>query len=194
MSNPFKHHKLTAIAIGLLSCSGLVVFSVNAADQSTKCTKPIECFTLSLQNLHSAQSQIAQQNSDLQKRLENLDELTEQLKTSSKRLVELERKIDHVIAQQARLKELDDLSSRLDSVSMRVDASKAESELAARKIDDLKSQLINGTIVARKAEMLQGRDANHWMRFKNVDPRGFDVFSLWRSSDGSWWNVIRVGG
>ncbi len=56
----------------------------------------------------------------------------------------------------------------------------------------LKSDIKNGNIIAQKAVMLQARNNKHWMKFKETVHGNDDFFSLIRTTDGKWFNNIKV--
>lgn len=65
-------------------------------------------------------------------------------------------------------------------------------QLINTKVDSLRSDIQNGSTVAKKALMLRARDNNHWLRFRRVDPSNHDVFELWSMQDDQWFSTIRV--
>ena len=63
---------------------------------------------------------------------------------------------------------------------------------AFAEIKSVKAGIENGSIVAQKALMLQGKDDNHWMRFCKLDSINHHCFQVWKVDDNTWHNDIRV--
>lgn len=61
------------------------------------------------------------------------------------------------------------------------------------KIETVKTEIENGSIIAQKAAMLRGKDNQNWMRFYKIDSVYNHCFQVWKSDDETWHRISGVG-
>ena len=64
---------------------------------------------------------------------------------------------------------------------------------ANSEIESVKAGIEDGTIIAHKALMLQGKDDQHWMRFRELDSIYNHCFQVWKSKDDTWHKISGLG-
>ncbi|MBD2088011.1 GUN4 domain-containing protein [Trichocoleus sp. ST-U3] len=108
---------------------------------------------------------------------------------------------------QATKAELQNTNKRFDNLAKEVTKAQTIAEYAYVKsneaettanranseIESVKANIENGTIIAHKAIMLQGKDDQHWMRFCKLDSVNNHCFQVWKSNDDTWHKISGLG-
>lgn len=142
-----------------------------------------------LQSLRDIQASYDNLKSELQAAKTEIKTLQSQFQACQKELQETKAKLEATKTElQATDKQHEDKITEAKEIA---DIAYSEAKAADSKVESVKNEIENGTIVAQKALMLRGRDENYWMRFHSVDSVNHDIFQIWKIDD-TWYDTIRV--
>lgn len=86
----------------------------------------------------------------------------------------------------------EELAKTSAELSLAIEQARSTANAAQGTVDSLRSDIQNGGIIAQRALMLRGRNDDHWMRFREITKTGLDYFMMYRTTDGAWFDQIKV--
>ncbi|MFB2971480.1 hypothetical protein ACE1CD_21140 [Aerosakkonema sp. BLCC-F183] len=151
--------------------------------------KTREEFQTELRSLRDIQASYDNLKSELQAAKQEIQNLQSQFQACQKELQETKAELE---ATKLEFQDADKQHEiRITEAKETADIALSEAKAANSKVESVKTEIENGTIVAQKALMLRGRNENYWMRFHSVDSVNHDVFQIWKIDD-TWYDTIRV--
>jgi chromosome segregation ATPase len=129
-----------------------------------------------LRELQTSHERLQAEHQATKKQLQNTKE---ELQETKQRLEKLENRVAEA-------------QKTADSAHSEAMTAQDTGNTARSETESVKAGIENGSIVAHKAVMLQGKDDQHWMRFCKVDSVNHHCFQVWRS-DNTWHHTVRVG-
>ncbi|MDJ0736876.1 MAG: hypothetical protein QNJ47_22885 [Nostocaceae cyanobacterium] len=130
---------------------------------------PIGYFEQVIAELRSTQEELQAELKELRELKKHYAELEEQLKSTTQELQTVKAELENIKVYSQQIK-----------------------EQTQQNIDAVKNGIENGSIVVQKAVMLRGVDDEHWMGFYKLDAVNHHCLRVWRSSDNTWHDDIRV--
>ena len=85
--------------------------------------------------------------------------------------------------------ELGDIKAESQQVNQKMESLEHQNQ---QNIDAVKTEIENGSIVAKKAVMLRGVDDKHWIGFYRLDAVNHHCLGVWKSRNKTWHDDIRV--
>jgi chromosome segregation ATPase len=144
---------------------------------------PLEYYERAIAELTKAREDIQWEREALKAEIQNIKQRLEQeLENAKTEIEKLKAELHHTQRQ------LQESQQRWESQATQ---SKETANLLTAKIESVKTEIENGSIIAKKALMLQGRDIHHWMRFYKLDGVKHHCFQIWKG-DNTWDSTIRV--
>lgn len=140
--------------------------------------KAREEFQTELQIVRALQSSHANLKAELETTKEELQRTKAELHDTNQRL----EKLENIVSETQEIAN----SARSEAKAAQDTANTTHSE-----VESVKNGIKSGTIVAQRAIMLQGKDDQHWMRFRKLDSVNHHCFQIWKSDD-TWHDDIRV--
>ncbi|MDJ0795799.1 MAG: hypothetical protein QNJ51_03005 [Calothrix sp. MO_167.B12] len=137
---------------------------------------PLGYFEKAIAELRDTQQELQAELEELRKFKQNYVQLAEKLESTTQEL-------------QAVKAELENIKTNSQQTNKQIEEVEHQNQ---QNIDAVKTGIENGSIVAQKAVMLRGVDNEHWMGFCKLDAVNHHCLRVWKSSDNTWHDDIRV--
>ncbi|MBD1934620.1 MULTISPECIES: GUN4 domain-containing protein [Cyanophyceae] len=130
------------------------------------------------------QTEIQDLKSEIQNYQRQLETTKVELKSTKTELQTTNERFENLVTETQKIAEY----AYVKSNEAETTANSANSE-----IESVKAGIEDGTIIAHKALMLQGKDDQHWMRFRELDSVNNHCFQVWKSNDDTWHKISGLG-
>ncbi|MEC4818580.1 MAG: hypothetical protein SAK29_35705 [Scytonema sp. PMC 1069.18] len=152
-----------------------------------------------LATLREVKASYATLNAELQATKQELQSTRDELQETKKQLANIVTEAKEKVVQKSDFEAIKqeiqttkaEMTETQQCLGTALKTAQDKAQSAILTIESVKTGIENGSIVARKAIMLQGKDEQHWMKFFKLDSVNHHCFQIWRN-DNTWHDTICI--